>query len=83
MKALRRLIVRGALIQAGLGLAIGIPIVLLRARFVESQLYEVHGVDMAVLLTSILTLILAATFAWLIPARRAASINPAQALRSE
>ena len=77
------MVMRGALIQAALGMAIGIPIVLACARFVENQLYEVKGIDTAVLLLSILTLILAAAFAGLIPARRAASINPAQALRIE
>jgi ABC-type lipoprotein release transport system permease subunit len=48
-----------------------------------AQLYEVRGVDAAALFTSILTLILAATLAGFIPARRAASIDPAQALRNE
>lgn len=77
------MILRGALIQAILGLAIGVPIAWLCARFVESQLYEIKGIDAAVLLTSIMTLVIAASMAGLIPARRAASVDPAKALRTE
>jgi macrolide transport system ATP-binding/permease protein len=77
------MVMGGAIIQAGLGLAIGIPIALLCVRFVESQLYEVKGIGAAVLFTSILTLILAASLAGLIPARRAATIDPARTLRTE
>jgi hypothetical protein len=77
------MVMRGAMIQAGLGLAVGIPAALLCVRFVESQLYEVKGIDADVLITSILALALTACVAGLIPARRAASIDPAHALRSE
>jgi ABC-type antimicrobial peptide transport system permease subunit len=64
-------------------LAIGLPIALLCVRFVRAQLYEIKNVDAAVLTGAILTLGLAAGLAALIPARRAASIDPAKALRSE
>jgi len=77
------MILRGAMIQAILGLAIGVPIAWLCVRFVESQLYEIKGVSVAVLLGSIATLVFAASMAGLIPARRAASIDPATALRTE
>jgi ABC-type antimicrobial peptide transport system permease subunit len=77
------MMMRGAMIQAAVGMAVGVPIALLCGRFVGAQLYEVKGVDAAALFTSVLTLILAATLAGFIPARRAASIDPAQALRTE
>jgi ABC-type antimicrobial peptide transport system permease subunit len=77
------MMMRGALVQAALGLGIGVAIVLPCVRFIQAQLYEVKGVDAAVLLGSILTLALAACVAGLIPARRAASIDPAKALRTE
>jgi macrolide transport system ATP-binding/permease protein len=77
------MIMRDAAIQAALGLAMGFPIALLCVRFVQAQLYEVKGVDAAVLLVSVLTLALAASVAAFIPARRAASIDPARALRIE
>ena len=77
------MIMRGAVVQAGLGLVLGIPIAWLCVRFVESQLYEIKGIDAPVLLSAVLVLALAATLAGLIPARRAASIDPAKALRNE
>jgi ABC-type antimicrobial peptide transport system permease subunit len=78
-----KVVMGSALTQTALGLAVGVPAALLCARFVESQLYEVKGIDAAVLATAILTLALASTFAGLIPARRAASTDPARTLRSE
>jgi predicted permease len=77
------MVMRGTMIQAALGLAIGVPVTLLCVRFIEAQLYEVKGMDAGVLAGSILTLVLAAAIAGLIPARRAASIDPVQALRTE
>jgi macrolide transport system ATP-binding/permease protein len=77
------MILGGALIQAGLGLAIGIPIAWVCVRFVESQLYEIKGIDAAVLVGSVGMLVVASSLAGLIPARRAASIDPAKALRNE
>ena len=77
------MVLRGALLQAAIGLAIGIPVALLAARLLKSQLYGVEGQDVPVLLGAVATLIVAAALAGLIPARRAASINPMQALRTE
>lgn len=77
------MVMRGAAVQAALGLAIGLPIAVLCVRFVQAQLYEIKHVDAAVLASSILILAFAAALAGLIPARRAASIDPAKALRSE
>jgi macrolide transport system ATP-binding/permease protein len=77
------MVMRGAMIQTALGLAIGIPTSLLCVRFIESQLFEIKGMDVEVMMTSVLTLTIAATLAGAIPARRAASIDPAQALRVE
>jgi ABC-type antimicrobial peptide transport system permease subunit len=64
-------------------LAIGVPVAFLCVRYVESQLYEMKALDATVLLGSILVLVTAATLAGLIPARRASSIDPARALRTE
>jgi predicted permease len=77
------LVMRGAMIQIVLGLAIGIPVALLSIRFVKSQLYEITSANSTVLAGSILALSIAACLAGLIPARRAASIDPVQALRNE
>ena len=77
------MVMRGAMIQTLLGLAIGIPVALLCVRFVQAELYEITHADFSVMSSAILTLAAAACFAGLIPARRAASTDPAQALRSE
>src|ERR1019366_8621080 len=56
-------VMRGVLIHIGIGLAIGIAAALLSVRFVESQLYEIKGIDAGVLLTAIFTLMAAACIA--------------------
>ncbi len=77
------MVMRGAMLQAGLGLAIGIPVALVCVRFVKAQLYEITSADARVMAGAIVTLALAACVAGLIPARRAASIDPMRALRVE
>jgi predicted permease len=78
-----RMVLQEAMLQAGLGLLIGVPVALLCARYVQSQLFEVTGADPGVLATAIATLALAACAAGILPAKRAATIDPAKALRSE
>jgi len=77
------MVLRGALLQTLVGLLIGVPAVLLCVRFVESQLYEIKGMDYTVLLIAILTLAAASALAGFLPARRAALTDPAQTLRAE
>jgi predicted permease len=77
------LVMRGALIQVGLGLAVGIPIVMMGARYLANQLYLVKSYDPLSLLVAMGVLAGAAMIAGFIPARRAASIDPMRALRSE
>jgi macrolide transport system ATP-binding/permease protein len=77
------MIMRGAAAQTGIGLAIGIPIALLCVRFVKAQLYEITNADASVMAFAIVTLAVAACVAGMIPARRAASIDPMRALRVE
>jgi predicted permease len=77
------MVLRGAMAQAVLGLAIGVPTALVCVHLVVAQLYEVKGIDAGVLAGSVVTLVFAATLAALIPARKACSIDPAQALRTE
>jgi macrolide transport system ATP-binding/permease protein len=77
------MVMRSALGQLLIGLAIGLPVALLCVRFVKTQLYEVAGVDVRVMMTAILALAIASCLAGLVPARRAASTDPAQTLRSE
>jgi predicted permease len=78
-----RLVLRGAFLQILIGLAIGIPAAIGCAHLIASQLYQVKGWDPLVLAASVVTLSLCALVASIIPARRAASIDPVQALRIE
>ena len=77
------MIMRGAILQTVLGLAIGIPVALLCVRYVKAQLFEITSANPAVMVAAIATLAVAAAIAGLIPARRAASTDPAKALRME
>jgi macrolide transport system ATP-binding/permease protein len=76
-------VMRGAMLQAVAGLAIGIPVAIFCVRFVKSQLFEITSVNVPVMAIAIGVLALAAAIAGIIPARRAASIDPVRALRIE
>lgn len=78
-----RMIVRNALTKTVIGLAIGLPMAYAGGRFVQSSLYQTSAFQPFVLLAAMALLLLAAIAAALIPARRAASIDPTQALRTE
>jgi predicted permease len=78
-----RLVLRGAFRQVLIGLALGIPISIACGHLMAAQLYQVKSWDPLVLAGSIAALGFCALVASVIPAQRAASINPVQALRTE
>jgi predicted permease len=78
-----KLVLRGAFLQILIGLAVGIPISILCGRLIAAQLYQVKSWDPLVLSGSILALGLCALIASILPAQRAASIDPVKALRTE
>ncbi len=78
-----RLVLRGAFRQVLIGLALGIPISIACGHLLAAQLYQVKSWDPLVLAGSIAALGFCALVASVIPAQRAASINPVQALRTE
>jgi predicted permease len=77
------MVLRGAFLQIGIGLAIGLPVTILGGRTMASQLYGVKPWDPSVLALTTVVLSLAAFVAALIPARRAANTEPMLALRTE
>ena len=82
-KGVVAMVMRGAMTQIAFGLAIGIPVAMLCVRLVKAQLYEITSANPTVIAGAIVTLAVAACIAGMIPARRAATIEPMQALRME
>jgi ABC-type antimicrobial peptide transport system permease subunit len=77
------LVLRGALWQILIGLVLGIPASLYAGYLMKSLLYGVGSYDPMALIGAPLMLIICATAAGIIPARRAASIEPMRALRTD
>jgi predicted permease len=78
-----RLVLRGAFLQVGIGLLIGIPVAIGAGRLMSSSLFQVRSWDPSVLAISILLLGMSAAAASLLPASRAASTDPVKALRTD
>lgn len=78
-----RLIVLEVLLLAGAAIAVTIPLAVVATRAVRSQLFAVSDVDLRVYSLGVLIIALVAVLAGLIPARRAASVDPARALRTD
>jgi predicted permease len=77
------LVLRGALWQILIGLLLGIPAALYADYLMKSLLYGVGSYDLTAIAGAPFMLVLCAAAAAFIPARRAASIDPMQALRTE
>jgi ABC-type antimicrobial peptide transport system permease subunit len=78
-----RLVLRGAFLQVAIGLALGIPVTILGGRAMANQLFGVKPYDPAILVITTIVLGIAAFIASVIPARRASTVEPMQALRTE
>jgi ABC-type antimicrobial peptide transport system permease subunit len=78
-----RLVLVDVLWLAGISIAITIPLSLLFARTIRSQLFGVSPFDPLTLAAGTLLVGVVALLAASLPARRAASIEPMKALRSE
>lgn len=77
------LVLRGAFSQVGLGLLLGIPLVFAVRRALDSQLFGIAAFDARSLALAVVTLAAGAIAASALPARRAAAVDPMQALRTE
>ena len=78
-----KLVLQGAFLQVAIGLAIGIPATVLAGRAIATQLFGVKPYDPRILLLTTAALTVAAFVAAVVPARRAASLEPIRALRTE
>lgn len=77
------LVLRGAMAQIAIGLVLGVPAALGAGYLLKSQLYGVSAFDPLALVTAVGVLVLCALYAGYVPARRAATIDPMNALRTE
>ena len=78
-----KMVLHGAFSQIGIGLALGIPAAIGAGKLMTDQLFGVKPWDPVMLTLATVLLAVAALLASLIPARRAASVEPMVALRSE
>jgi len=82
-RALRRMFLQHGLVLAGIGVVVGIGVAAALMRLMTSMLYQVSPLDLTTYAGVSLVLLAAAMTASYLPARRAASLNPVDALRAE
>jgi predicted permease len=78
-----KLILHGTLVQMGIALAIGIPVTIAAGHAMATQLFGIKPYDLRILLVASAALAFAAFLAAVVPARRAATLDPIHALRME
>lgn len=74
---------RDALVMVVAGIAVALPCIWALGRVVASQLYDIKPTDPATVAMAASILFLTALGAALIPAHRASTVNPTDALRFE
>jgi predicted lysophospholipase L1 biosynthesis ABC-type transport system permease subunit len=77
------LVLKDVLTLAGISVAVALPVALLATRALKSLLFGVSNMDPAVVAPVTALVILVAVLAAALPARRAAQVEPMQALRME
>jgi putative ABC transport system permease protein len=77
------LVLRDVLKLVGISVAVALPVALLATRVLKSQLFGVSTMSPAVYVPVTLAVLLVAAVAAALPARRAAQVEPMQALRTE
>ena len=75
--------VRSALLLTAVGVAIGIGTAAALTQFMKSLLFNISPLDPITYIAVPLVLAAAAAFASYLPARRAAAVDPVEALRAE
>ena len=82
-RSVAQLILRQGSIVIGSGLGLGFLLSVATGRWVESFLYQVRPLDLLTYLSVAVALSTIGLTATLVPARKAASIEPMQALRED
>jgi ABC-type antimicrobial peptide transport system permease subunit len=77
------LVLRDGLLPVAIGASAGVVLAYGAARIVRSLLFEVSPYNPAVAAVAVCSLLAVGAAACLLPARRAASVQPMQALRTE
>ena len=78
-----RMVMSGAASLAGIGVALGLLVASLATSLLAGMLYGIEPLDLVSFAGSAAVFVAVAGLASLIPARRAASVNPVAALRAE
>ncbi|HEY4356797.1 MAG TPA: ABC transporter permease [Acidobacteriaceae bacterium] len=81
--AVVRLVLREIVLVAAFGIGAALPVAVLLSRFMRSQLFGVSPFDPMVMLACVAVTLLMVVMASAIPARRAASVEPTKALRTD
>jgi len=82
-KRITRLVATRGLALTAMGITAGFVLYAMAAPWLQSFLYGVTATDPATLAAATLVLVATASLASWLPARRAARVDPAQALRAE
>lgn len=77
------MVLREALLLVAIGIAIGVPVVLLAERLVNNMLFGLQSNDPLSLFVGTAVLLAVAALAVYLPARRAAMVDPMVSLRHE
>jgi len=77
------LMLRHGIALAGVGIILGVPLAMLTSRFTEALLFGVTPTDPPTLLTVSMLLLVVATVASYLPARRVTQVDPVDTLRHE
>jgi ABC-type antimicrobial peptide transport system permease subunit len=77
------MILKDSLTLASLGAIIGVPVAIAASRFIASYLFGIAPSDPLALVVAVLAIMIVAMLAGYLPGRRASSLDPMIALRSE
>jgi predicted permease len=77
------MVLRGSLLLCAVGVVIGVPLAMAAGKGLESSLYGMKPLDVTSYMFAIAGVALVALLASAVPAGRAASVDPASALRAE